>query len=39
LAEAFECAGLSLTDVFDENGCRMAPTEEQQELYVVATRV
>jgi SAM-dependent methyltransferase len=36
LAELFESVGLELCDVYDEEGKRCAPTETQQELYVVA---
>jgi SAM-dependent methyltransferase len=38
LAEIFEAVGLHLTDVFDENGERCAPTELQQEIFVEARR-
>lgn len=36
LAGLFERVGLELLDVYDEQGRRCAPTETQQELYVVA---
>lgn len=36
LATVFESVGLSLADVFDENGAPCAPTDVQQEIYVEA---
>lgn len=39
LAEIFDSLDMVLSDVFDEHGVRCAPTDAQQEIYVVATRV
>jgi hypothetical protein len=36
LARLFETVGMELLDVYDEGGKRCAPTEDRQELYVVA---
>lgn len=36
LAEIFEAVGLSLADVFDEDGARCAPSDVEQEIYVEA---
>lgn len=36
LAETFETVGLSLADVYDEDGERCAPTDVQQEIFVKA---
>ncbi len=36
LAEIFEAVGLSLADVYDEDGARCAPTDVQQEIFVEA---
>jgi SAM-dependent methyltransferase len=36
LARLFESVGMELLDVYDERGKRCAPTEDRQELYVVA---
>lgn len=36
LAEIFESLGMSLRDVFDEDGAPCTPTDYQQELYVEA---
>ena len=38
LAGIFETVGLYLSDVFDENGDRCAPSEAQQEIFVEARR-
>ncbi len=39
LAEIFHSIGLRLTDVFDDDGKRCAPTDIQQEIYVEARKV
>ncbi len=36
LARLFESVGMELLDVYDEEGERCAPTDTQQELFVVA---